>query len=274
MYCSPKYSKKDSVTCYNKNTLLKLCKSYNKYYPKNKIAYSGKNKRELFTALRERMSNQCNSEWCWLDQEFAKDSALLSDGVDKKKIFRPELPVKWRKNKNTWLNSNDIYNVMTQYEEKYPNFQFLGPVSSDCPTEITCELSNMNIKNMLAKGVTQIGIVYNLDTSDGPGTHWVSVYIDLTKCRIFYYDSYGYQPIPRIRKFINQFTALCKREHCPMKFEYNKKRHQYGNSECGVYSMYVITELLGGKTFKQAVSRKIPDKRMNELRFKKFYRVD
>jgi len=312
MYCAPKYEKNGSVTCYNRDTLLRLCKLYNKYYPKNRIPYSNKNKKQLFEQLRNRMANRCDTEWCWLEQDFMKSNignGNKYNGYNKnknsnnnsdnnrdnnsnnneiensnndqyssealvEKFFRPKLPNEWKKNKHTWLNSYDILNVMSQYEDKYPNFQFMGPVSSDCPTEIHCELSNFNISNMLSNGITKVGIIYNLDTSKGPGTHWVSVYIDLKKCRIYYYDSYGYAPIRRIGNFIKLVVDHCKKVHCNMKFEYNKTRHQYGNSECGIYSMFVITELLKGKTFKKATELKIPDSKMNEMRFKKLYRMN
>jgi hypothetical protein len=184
------------------------------------------------------------------------------------------MPKEWKKNKHTWLTNFDIYNVMSQYEEKYNDFLFIGPVPSDCPMQITCELSNLNTKRMLKDGITRVGIIFNLDVSSGPGTHWVSMYIDLKKCEVYYYDSYGIPPINRIQKFIDYFIKKCKKDlKKDFNFMYNKKRHQYGNSECGIYSMYIIDELLQDKTFKQAINRKIPDSKMNELRFKKYFRM-
>ena len=31
----------------------------------------------------------------------------------------------------TWLNSTDIENIMQQYEDAYPNFEFIGPSPID-----------------------------------------------------------------------------------------------------------------------------------------------
>ena len=46
----------------------------------------------------------------------------------------------------------------------------------------------------------------------------------------------------------------------------NNKRHQYGGSECGVYSMNYIIERLKGKKHHNVTKRKIPDKLMNDMR--------
>lgn len=261
-----------------------------------KIAYSNKTKKELFNEIRKKMVNDChNNEACWLDQKYIDINDIVSNIKNientgsynkngyyisnkknriKNNFFRTKLPNKWKKDKNTWLTNFDIYNVMSQYESKHNDFVFLGPVPSDCPMEVTCELSNLDLKKMIKKGKTKIGIIFNLDVSSGPGTHWVALYIDLNDCSIYYYDSYGLPPIRRIQRFINFLRKKCvvdlKKE---FHYEYNTKRHQYGNSECGVYSMFILEQLLNGGDFKKVVSKKIPDKKMNELRFKKYFRV-
>ena len=49
-------------------------------------------------------------------------------------------------------------------------------------------------------------------------------------------------------------------------YDYNKKRHQYGGSECGVYSMNFIIESLKGKTIADIQKEKITDNHVNLLR--------
>ena len=294
------YSKKNNNSKNNNSKNNKNSNGKNKY---NKITYSNKNKKQLFNEIRKKMVKSCNNnEECWLDQKFInieefRNSGNIANSNDgwnnkslynsngyyignkknriKNKFFRTKLPKKWKKDKNTWLTNFDIYNVMSQYEAKHKDFVFLGPVPSDCPMEVTCELSNLDLKKMLKMGKTKIGVIFNLDVSSGSGTHWVALYIDLKDCSIYYYDSYGFPPIRRIQKFINFLRKKCvvdlKKE---FHFEYNKKRHQYGNSECGVYSMFILEQLLNGGDFKKVVSKKIPDKKMNDLRFKKYFRVD
>ena len=51
---------------------------------------------------------------------------------------------------------------------------------------------------------------------------------------------------------------------------YNHIQHQFGNTECGVYSIYFLTELALGKSYKEIIKKKINDKTMNEYRNKFF----
>ena len=47
---------------------------------------------------------------------------------------------------------------------------------------------------------------------------------------------------------------------------YNKKQHQFKNSECGVYSMNFIIRLLNGETFDNIIGNITKDEAMNECR--------
>jgi hypothetical protein len=49
-------------------------------------------------------------------------------------------------------------------------------------------------------------------------------------------------------------------------YEYNKKRHQYGGSECGMYSMNFLIESLKGNTLKDIENKVITDREVNILR--------
>jgi hypothetical protein len=49
-------------------------------------------------------------------------------------------------------------------------------------------------------------------------------------------------------------------------YEYNKKRHQYGGSECGMYSMNFLIESLKGKTLMDIEKKSITDRDVNLLR--------
>ena len=48
--------------------------------------------------------------------------------------------------------------------------------------------------------------------------------------------------------------------------EYNQNRHQYKNSECGVYSLNFIIKLLEGKSFDELTKIKISDDEINKQR--------
>ena len=47
---------------------------------------------------------------------------------------------------------------------------------------------------------------------------------------------------------------------------FNDKRHQFGGSECGMYSMYFILKRLSGDNMYNIAKKKITDNDMNKLR--------
>jgi hypothetical protein len=185
--------------------------------------------------------------------------------------FRPKKPKEWNKNPYEWLTTEDIKKVMKQYEKRYPSFLFIGPVPLDCPTSITCPLSNFNVKLLIeVLGKTKLGVVYNLDPHNKPGSHWVALYSDFRKKTIFYFDSVGLPPPQPILSFINKLQNSIQ-EYYKIVFNINvnvnvltnKTKFQYGSSECGVFSMYFIISNLTGKGIKKEETN---DKKMNQMR--------
>lgn len=280
-YCAPSKSEKNGKTCYKKTTLTKIAKILNKEYSKTntigggehilvtfkKIKIKGSSKMKLWEQIQDVMSDKCDTEWCWIDNEFIKN------GLDKDEInsiFRPIKPKKWEKNKNTWLTTTDIVKVMKQYENQHDDFVFFGPVPVDCPNGIYCELTNLDIALMHKVNLRKIGIIFNLDRHDQDGSHWVALFmkIDKKKCNISYYDSYGDEPPQEINDFM---IEICKKAH-QMKVEniemkYNKKRNQFGHSECGVFSMMFLIHSLTGKSLEEIGKHEsMTDSIMNELR--------
>ena len=65
-------------------------------------------------------------------------------------------------------------------------------------------LSNIDFDDFVTEGKTKLGLVINLDTHDKSGSHWVALYIDLKQNQIYYFDSIGNKPGPRIKRFNNQ----------------------------------------------------------------------
>ncbi len=268
-YCAPCAKgiplKKGERSCYSKDSLMKMAKAWNESHKsEKKITMTGKTGAEIWNQLNARMEKACpNNESCWKEQRFIKN---LKDTEIEMYTFKPNFPKEWKINKFTWLNTYDILYVMKQYEKAYKDFMFLGPIPSDCPYKIQCELSNFDLIKMKKNNINKVGIIYNLDVSTGPGTHWVGVYIDVKNNEIDYYDSYGQMPIALIQGFIQQVVDKLKKAGYNATVIYNDKRHQYGGSECGVYSMNFVLERLHGKNMYQISKMAIPDKDMNYLR--------
>ena len=268
----------DKISCLSKESLIKIIKAYNKQIrssgggsnstSKNKpISFKNKSKKKLWEDLRSKMSGECDNEVCWIDRSFMRD---VYDPEIHDNTFKPKQPDSWKIKKNTWLTTSDINGVMKQYENKYPDFLFIGPVAVDCPGGYYCELTNFNFAR-LGK-INKVGIVYNLDPHYKGGSHWVGLYIDKKKNQVNYYDSYGHSPPTQIKSFMNQIrdqlSEYNKKNNInkdPI-LNYNKVRHQYGGSECGVYSMNFIIHSLKGRSFDYIQKKKFTDKQMLEMR--------
>ena len=262
--CAPSIDKEGKFkTCYSKESLLKMASELKKKNKRN-ILLKNKSKKQLWEFIQKEFGNICNKkEDCWKNQPVIKN---LNDVNINKYTFKPDYPSEWKKDKHTWLNTYDILRVMKQYEKKYDDFKFLGVVPSDCPTKITCELSNIDLKRLKKNNIHRIGLVYNLDVSSGPGTHWVAIYIDNKNNEINYYDSYGSKPIKLINDFLHNLKKKYEKINEKAIIIYNNKRHQYGGSECGMYSINFLLERLNNVNMYEIYNRNILDKKMNDLR--------
>lgn len=278
MHCSPQIagSKIDNntKTCFTLRKLKKMADSYNKYYlDKPKIDYTNMTAGEIWDTLRQRLNTECgNNEVCWVRQPFVKktgDMELLHF------TFKPPKP----NGKYMWLRTSDIEKVMKQYELVYPEFKFIGPVPIDF-AKVMPDIIMINYAKLYSEGITKIGVVFNTDPSYKDGEHWISLFVNLSlpKPSISFYDSVAICPAPsEITKYINYIISQTKdlqklwnKPNLNFVTNCNTVQHQRKNTECGVYSMYYITESLRGKSFKQISNKIIRDEEMNKNRDKFF----
>jgi hypothetical protein len=135
-------------------------------------------------------------------------------------------------------------------------------------------LCDINIKDLQSKNIDKIGIVFNLDTYDEPGSHWVALFADLNPSRpyIFYFNSTGASIPTEIKKLVTRMKKQYGNTKPRIKLLSNVgTSHQKGNTECGMYCLFfIITMLTGDSGFEQNMSldekimlfknAKIPDK--------------
>jgi hypothetical protein len=94
------------------------------------------------------------------------------------------------------------------------------------------------------------------------------MFIDSKRREIYYLDSYG-EEIPRqLKKFVTKVQKQSLNIGNKKEYELleNKRRHQFSESECGMYSLYFIIKMLKGMTFKKFTSKRIKDSYMTKLR--------
>lgn len=271
--CSPiNPDKNNDITCYTNDHLKKFKNLWNARHKDDPITETEPAK--IWEALRQRFAEVCNTEKCWMRQKFA--SGKLSYDITKY-TFAPEAPKSWSSNPNEWLSNFDIIKVMKHFENYHKDFSFIGPSSIDFDTKIMedeCvweELCRFDLQKHLAKRKKKIGIIFNTDPHTKDGEHWVSVFIDMTarpEPFLFYFDSNGDPVKNEISIFANRVIDQGYRIGTNINFYQNHpKEHQQGETECGVYCLYMITELLSGrKKYNYFLENNIPDEEMEKLR--------
>jgi hypothetical protein len=272
-------------TCYDNDTLHKLRDGWNARHPDVRIETN--DPKEIWTALKQRFGRMCRNEACWMKQ-------LIGSPAEGTDAFAPEAPKSWSRDPDEWLTSEDIEDVMKQYEDKFPAFEFLGPSPSDynapkvagvCVWE---ELCHFSLKKYVDSGTHKIGVIFNTDPHTEDGAHWVSLFINIGSGAgsgsglgagpndnyIFFFDSTGDRPQKEIREFIKTVTQQGHALGIGFKYYENRKQHQKRNTECGMYSLFMIVNLIEGTRTPEEFMRgdRIPDSHMLEFRKEYFNR--
>ena len=299
--CSPVSKKKENkdYSCYSNTSILKLRDIWNARHPDAKILSN--DPKLIHNELYKHLQNVCDTEACWLKQTM--HFGQLED-EDMKGAFAPKAPKEWEKNPNEWLSSLDISRVMKQYEKAYSCFAFIGPTPIDFDKELPngeCvwkDLCELKINEILRKGKNKIGIVFNTDPHNKSGEHWISMFIKInmhkgwlknekkdakeglkhpTTGSIFFFDSVGSKPPKEIKDLADRIMEQGLTMNPQIKFTYDQNypvEHQYGNTECGVYSLYFIVEMLKDKiTGNYLKTHILKDDYIHEFR-KLFFNID
>jgi hypothetical protein len=190
-------------------------------------------------------------------------------------LQRPKAPDSWIANPEEWLSSIDIEKVEKQYMKLFPDYEFLGciPIDFDLKSKtgkcLVNTLCSLDLKTLYVKGKHRIGIVFNTDLHTGPGKHWVALICDirpeLETPRVTYFDSYSNKPEKEIKvlmkRWKDQWESAGVHQNS-MDMTYNTTRHQFADSECGMYCLYFhyacLTEV--------PMDERIPDKVVNTFR--------
>jgi hypothetical protein len=183
-----------------------------------------------------------------------------------------------RKEKNSRLalnnNNNNAPAATVVIGKLFPHYRYLGSVPIDFDKQelgkcLVDALCSIKLKDLFKKDYQQIGIVFNTDISTGPGQHWIALFCDirpeLEHPRITYFDSYANKPEPEIQRLMRRWKQewdATQIHSKPMKMTYNNTRHQYEDSECGMYSLYFHYCCLN----EVSMDKRIPDDAMNAFR--------
>lgn len=281
-HCSLKNSHKND-TCLDDKLLIKIGNILNQYHKANiKINNSRK---KLYEEISKKLSemSKCNSEKCWMTiqeiiRHLSPDELALF-----KRSFKPRKPQEWDKKPNEWLTTTLLKSILEQLADKYPDFKEYGALPMDFEerqnnTCITGDLCHIDLNQHFHDKKHKIGVIFNLDDHDEPGSHWTSMYVELEPCcrkvpSIYYFDSVGSKPPKEIYNLVDklqdQYTSI---KGTTMDFLHNDIQHQKGNTECGIYCLHFLETMLRGTNFREYIKNKNNDEYMEK--FRNYYFID
>lgn len=276
--CAP-HLEFENGSCIPLDLLIEMAYAYNTYHKDNKSSqieldsrldalYPDDYKKYLLYEFKKRFKGDqkdwINSKYLELMSEEAKDSL-------ENKVFRPDGP----QGRFDWLSTIDINKVLYQYEEKYPDFKFLGAVPLDFMDLDYLPFKTLDLNDLEAEKIKRIGVIFNTDKSHQKGKHWISLFCDFNKSQIYFSDSVGTRAPKEVIDFMQILEEHIKsKKNSNVDIRHNKTQHQKGNSECGVYSINFILRLLKGKSFDHITQKRLTDNQVNKCRIKYFGKVD
>ena len=248
------------MSVFDEEAIERLREVYNKEHPRESPIKKG-NAEGVWHQLQSRFREKCKT---------GRAECIVASLLRK-----PKAPKEWALNRYEWLSSDDIDVVEKNYMEIFPDYYYVAtvPMDFDLKSETqTCLISalcSMKLKDLYDKGKQRIGIVINTDPHDGPGQHWVAVFADirpeLEYPRVTYFDSYASVPEQEVKTLMKRWKAQWDATGIHpkgMKMTFNKTRHQYKDSECGMYCLYFHYACL----MNIAMDETMPDDVINSFR--------
>jgi len=218
------------------NDIEKLRQVFNQEHPSEQPIPKGSIEK-VWKQIQNRLHARCASK---------TPECVVANLLEKQKA-----PAEWENSPKEWLSSIDIEKVEKEFERIFYAYKFLGAIPIDfdkksstgkCVVDALCSTS---IKDLFDKGVRKIGIVFNTDKSTGPGEHWIALFADIDPkyehARITYFDSYKSRPEKEIQRLMFRWQEQLDSSKLFSKqtqLTFNNTRHQYEDSECGMYCLY------------------------------------
>ncbi len=207
----------------------------------------------------------CTSDRCVADAIGSKLSEALV----------PMAPMEWVKKPTAWLSNHDIEAKVREIFKAHPSYRFLGVFPMDaehkdgqaCVSKELCGYHPLKDKDEHPV----FAAVFNTDYHTSGGSHWVAVmgFLCRTEPRygLYYYDSTGNPPTDDINEFITRISNELQANDTNFPYVFNDTCHQTGNTECGMFCIAFIDNMVSSKkTFKEVCESMPGDEEMIKLR--------
>ena len=92
------------------------------------------------------------------------------------------------------------------------------------------------------------------------------LFSNLDNGNTYYFDSVGDAPPKEIINLMKNIKDQSQANSQPMKLHISKFPHQFGDTECGIYSLYFIIQMLKHNNFNKFQNSRISDKDIEKFR--------
>lgn len=161
-------------------------------------------------------------------------------------------------NSNDWLNNIQLKNKQEQYKKYAPKLYNKKYEYCDFQMrDFAITGGELNMVNMaeISNNYDCFSVIFNTDYSSGGGQHWLCTYCDFTHrgsrddpYTIEYFDSVGKPPKNEFADWLHKTKNQLLLNNRYAEIIYVPRQQlQYGNSECGVWSLMYIQSRLEGK---------------------------
>jgi hypothetical protein len=213
----------------------------------------------------------CNDEKCVLQAVANLDPQLIRAELGQK--FKIKGPT------DTGLLSNtNIDNTLKQWAtafagffpynfnmRNYKQYSFNNGVINSPDT-----LATISFVDLHQKGFKMAACVINSDVYQGPGKHWMALFVDgrANPATVEFFNSSGNSPVAEWCEWLVKTKYEMEKVGLPNPtiVKVTNIQHQQSDTECGVYSLFYIWSRLNGISHEYINTTPIPDQIMFEFR--------
>lgn len=243
-----------------------------------------------YTGIMKKHCNEISFNNKEKTKELTKNSVKLLKGtnLNNKSENKSEIIGNINNNKYFLLSDKDIIDIIETLDA--PKFEFLERMYWDKWSDRYKNRYEKQIQEAVKKNdVNKFAWYYNTHSSTYKGkcSHWTCAFFvynqDDKSYKYEYFDSFGAKPPIYISRNLNIFGSIFKKifDLENVAFNYNNKKYQYDATECGVWIIWFIHNMLLNRNLNTNIinknkmrNRYVRQSCKKEIKLRDFHRVD